>query len=78
MDQSLQESQLVLSESTNNKLEAILQNQAILTAKTEELQRQNDELRMALEKANSTASTNRKNGKRSSIMVPDLLRVSFH
>ena len=56
MNQSAQERQLVLLESFNNKLEAILANQAALNATTEELAKQNQELKKALDKQKNESS----------------------
>ena len=75
--ESMQERQLVLSESFASKLEEVLANQSALAKRTDELQRQNVELRFALEKAqlNCQSSVNNKR-RRSNVVVPDLLRVS--
>ena len=77
MNQSVQERQLVLTESLNNQLQNVLANQQRLSASTEDLRRQNAELKKALEdmKAKSTESGGKRKRRRSSIEVPDALKV---
>ena len=77
--ESIQERQLVLAESFANKLNEVLANQSALAKTTEGLQRQNNELKLALERAQSNGQNSHKgNTKRRStgVHVPDLLRAS--
>ena len=70
----MQERQLVLTESLNGQIQNILANQAALSATTEELRKQNAELKKAMDDVKQGSQNGRKR-RRSSIEVPDDLRV---
>ena len=76
MDVTTQERQLVLAEALTKQLETVLANQKQLSATTDELKRQNAELKKALQesKVNQQKSTSRKR-RPSSVEVPEALRV---
>ena len=76
MAMSVQERQLVLTEALTKQLQSVLANQQQLSATTEELRRQNAELRKALEETRSTEKQPpNKRRRRSNVNVPDALRV---
>lgn len=78
MSASVQERQLVLNEALSNQLQAVLQNQQELRATTDELKRQNIELKKTLAEAKTGPEPcGRKGRRRSKIAVPENLRVSF-
>ena len=77
---SIQERQLVLSESMEKKLEAILGKQEELGAQNEELRRQNSVLMEALERERQRDPEpirGRSRGRKAKTVVPELLRVSI-
>ena len=75
MNQSIQERQLVLTESLTNQIQNVLANQAALNATTDELQKQNIDLKKALEDVKRESQEQRSKRRRSSIQVPDDLKV---